>query len=38
MSAAEYRAQLRAQNARKRDLRQNQTMSMKEKHDLIQRL
>jgi hypothetical protein len=38
MSAAEYREKLKEQNARKRDPRQNQNMSMKEKHDLIDRL
>jgi len=38
MSAAEYRAKLKAQNPRKRDIRQNQTMSMKEKHDFLDRL
>ncbi len=38
MSAAEYREKLKAQNARKRDPRQDQHMSMKEKHDLIDRL
>jgi hypothetical protein len=38
MSAAEYREKLKAQNAHKRDPRQNQHMSMKEKHDYIERL
>lgn len=38
MSAAEYREKLKAQSARKRDPRQEQHMSMKEKHDLIDRL
>ncbi|CAF2870372.1 unnamed protein product [Rotaria sp. Silwood2] len=38
MSAAEYREQLKAQQARKRDPRQDQQMSMKQKHDLIDRL
>ena len=38
MSAAEYREHLKAQNSRKRDPRQNQHMSMKEKRDLINRL
>ena len=38
MSAAECREKLKAQNARKRDPRQTQRMSMKEKHDLIDRL
>jgi hypothetical protein len=38
MSAAEYREKLKAENARKRDPRQNQNMSMKEKHDFIDRL
>ncbi|CAF3459718.1 unnamed protein product [Rotaria socialis] len=37
MSAAEFREQLKAKNARKRDPRQDQ-MSMKQKHDLIDRL
>ncbi|CAF1601828.1 unnamed protein product [Rotaria sp. Silwood1] len=38
MSAAEYREQLKAQHARKRDPRQDQHLSMKQKHDLIDRL
>lgn len=38
MSAAEYRAKIKADNPRKRDPRQNQRMSMKEKHDLIDQL
>ncbi|UJR31445.1 hypothetical protein I4U23_018938 [Adineta vaga] len=38
MSAAEYREKLKAQNARKRDSRQEQQLSMKQKHDLIDRL
>ncbi|CAF1250169.1 unnamed protein product [Adineta ricciae] len=38
MSAAEYREKLKAQQARKRDSRQDQQMSMKQKHDLIDRL
>lgn len=38
MSAAEYREKLKAQQARKRDPRQDQQLSMKQKHDLIDRL
>ena len=38
MSAAEYREKLKAQSSRKRDPRQEQNMSMKEKHDFIDRL
>ncbi|CAF0951969.1 unnamed protein product [Adineta steineri] len=38
MSAAEYREKLKAQHARKRDSRQDQQLSMKQKHDLIDRL
>lgn len=38
MSAAEYREKLKAQSARKRDPRQDHSMSMKEKHDFIDRL
>ncbi len=38
MSAAEYREKLKAQHVRKRDTRQDQQMSMKQKHDLIDRL
>jgi len=38
MSAAEYREKLKAQHARKRDPRQDQQLSMKQKHDLIDRL
>ena len=38
MSVAEYREKLKAQNSRKRDPRQDQQMSMKDKHDLIDRL
>ncbi|CAF3048727.1 unnamed protein product [Rotaria sp. Silwood2] len=38
MSAAEYREKLKSQNGRKRDLRKNNQMSMKEKHDVIDRL
>ncbi|CAF3937830.1 unnamed protein product [Rotaria sordida] len=38
MSAAEYREKLKSQNVRKRDLPKNAHMSMKEKHDLIDRL
>ena len=38
MSAAEYREQLKAQGARKRDPRQEQPMSMKQKHEVIDRL
>jgi hypothetical protein len=39
MSAAEYREKLKAQGARKRDPRhEQQPMSMKEKHALIDRL
>jgi hypothetical protein len=38
MSAAEYREKLKAQQARKRDSRQDQQLSMKQKHDLIDRL
>jgi hypothetical protein len=38
MSAAEYREKLKAQHAGKRDPRQGQHMSMKEKHDYIDRL
>ena len=37
MSAAEYREKLKAEQARKRDPRQDQ-MSMKQKHDLIDHL
>ena len=37
MSAAEYREQLKVQHARKRDPR-DQQMSMKQKHDLIDRM
>jgi hypothetical protein len=38
MSAAEYREQLKAKSARKRDPRQEQPMSMKQKHEVIDRL
>ncbi len=38
MSAAEYREKLKAEQARKRDPRQDQNLSMKQKHDLIDRL
>lgn len=38
MSAAEYREKLKAQNARKRDPRQTQKMSMQQKHDVIDSL
>jgi len=38
MSAAEYREKLKAQHARKRDPRQDQQLSMKQKHDLIDHL
>jgi hypothetical protein len=38
MSAAEYREKIKAQKPRKRDPRHGQNMSMKEKHDLIDRL
>ena len=38
MSAAEYREKLKTQSSRKRDPRQAQHMSMKEKHDFIDRL
>jgi hypothetical protein len=38
MSAAEYRKTLKAQTARRRDPRQDSQMSMKEKHDFIDRL
>lgn len=38
MSAAEYREKLKAQQARKRDPRQDQQLSMKQKHDLIDHL
>ena len=38
MSAAEFREQWKAQQARKRDPRQDQQLSMKQKHDLIDRL
>lgn len=35
MSAAEYREKLKAEKTRRRDPRQNQQMSMKEKRDII---
>ncbi|CAF0764243.1 unnamed protein product [Adineta steineri] len=38
MSAAEYREKLKEKSARKRDPRQDQQMSMKQKHDFIDRL
>ena len=38
MSAAEYREVLKAQSARRRDPRKENQMSMKEKHDYIDRL
>ncbi len=38
MSAAEYREKLKALSSRKRDPRQTQKMSMKEKRDFIDRL
>jgi len=38
MSAAEYLEKLREKHARKRDPRKDQQMSMKQKHDFIDRL
>ncbi|CAF1138065.1 unnamed protein product [Rotaria sp. Silwood1] len=38
MSAAEYREKLKSQTVRQRDARKNSQMSMKDKHDLIDRL
>ena len=38
MSAAEYREKIKAESARKRDPRQDQHLSMKQKHDLIDHL
>ncbi len=38
MSVAEYREKLKAENARKRDPRQDANMTMKQKHDIIERL
>ena len=35
MSAAEYREKLKTEKSRRRDPRQNQQMSMKEKRDII---